>query len=84
MVFIRFFVRYRFNDAISEGNFNNFFMGFKMRHTRDAHQDFAYGYKLPGLVERKAYFVGELSCNYKMWYYLCGVVGCLWPFSLCV
>ena len=55
-----------------------------MRHTRDVHQDFSYGYSLPGLVERKAFFVGELGCNYKLWYYLCGFVGLLWPFSLCV
>jgi hypothetical protein len=84
MVFIHFQVRHRFADFQSQNNFNSFFMGFKMRHTRDSHQDFSYGYKINGLVERKTFFVEEMSCNYKMWFYLCGIVGLLWPYSLCV
>ena len=58
------------------------FNGFKMRHTRDVHQDFSYKYGLPGLIERKAFVAGELGCNYQLWYYLCGCIGLLWPFSL--
>ena len=55
-----------------------------MRHMRDAHQTYTYGYRLPGLVERKAFYVGELTCDLKSWYYVFGIFGCLWPYSLWV
>lgn len=84
IVFIHFFIRHKFSNYQSQANFENFFMGFKMRHTRDSHQDFTFGYQLPGLVERKAFFVGEMECNMKSWYYTCGLLGLLWPYSLWV
>ena len=55
-----------------------------MRHMRDVHQDFSYGYIMPGLIERKAYHAREMGCNYGAMFYLCGIFGLLWPFSLCV
>lgn len=84
MVFIHFIILHRFSDSTSQYNFDSFYSGFKMRHTRDAHQDFTYGYQLPGLVDRKAFFVGELGCNLNCWYYVCGLIGLLWPYSLWV
>lgn len=60
IVFIHFFVKYRFNDPQSNLNFENAYERFKIRNTRDAHQHFTMGYSVPGLVERKAFYVGEL------------------------
>ena len=82
IVFIHFMVRYRFDTVLSNRNFEMHFQNFKMRHTRDAHQDFKMKYEVPGLVPRKAFFVGELQCSYNTWYYLCGMVGMMWPYSM--
>lgn len=84
VVFIHFYVRYRFADPQSSNNFERAYYNFKMRHTRDAHQDFSSGYEVPGLIARKAFFVGELSCNFGTWLYVFGFFGLLWPYSLWV
>jgi hypothetical protein len=65
-------------------NFNGFYDSFKRRHTRDVHQDFSYNFVVPGLVQRKTYFIGELNCKYKVWYYILGIVGFLWLYSIWV
>jgi hypothetical protein len=84
VVFIRFAVHYKFSDNLSEEKFNNFFRSFKIRHTFDTYQTFTYKYEVPGLVERKAFYVGDLECEFGGWYYLCGMIGCLWPYSMWV
>jgi len=58
MVFIHFFIKYNFVDANSSNRFEIYYSNFKMRHTRDVHQDFGMAYEVPGFVERKAFYVG--------------------------
>jgi hypothetical protein len=78
---IHFFLNYRFKDEASRGRFEGIYANFKRRNTFDTHQDFTMGYKLEGMVERKAFFVGELDCDLNSWFYVCGMVGCLCPYS---
>ncbi len=84
MVFIHFIVNHRFGDQISQANFNSFDQGFRMRHTFDTHQSFSNGFQVEGLVERQTFYLGELGCNLKGWYYALGLLGLLWPYSLWV
>lgn len=57
---------------------------FKRRHCRDVHQSYTMGYAVPGLIERQAFYVGELGCDYGVWMYIFGLAGLLWPYSLWV
>ena len=84
VVFIHFKVGYRFVDMLSNNNFNYAYQNFRMRHTFDVHQNFSMNYEIPGLIERRAFFVGDLGCNYKLWLILLGLIGLLWPYSLWV
>ena len=84
IVFIHFFVKYRFNDPQSSNNFEQAYYSFKMRHTRDAHQDFGMRYEIPGFVERKAFYIGELGCDYSTWFYFFSMIGLIWPYSMWV
>ena len=84
MVFIHFLVKHRFDSLQSQQRFDGFYDSFKSRHCFDVHQTYTFGYTLPGLIERKAFYAGELGCNYSLWFHLCGLCGLLWPYSLCV
>lgn len=84
VVFIRFAMHYKFKDWYSESRFNDFFYNFKRRNSYDSYQTYEYKYEVPGLVERKAFYVGKLECDFGGWYYLCGMFCCLWPYSLWV
>lgn len=41
-------------------------------------------YVIPGLVDKMAFYVGDLGCNYNCWYYVFALIGLLWPYSLWV
>lgn len=41
-------------------------------------------YNIPTLVEKMAFYVGDLGCNYNFWYYVFAILGLLWPYSLWV
>jgi hypothetical protein len=58
MVFIHFKVGYRFVDTASSNNFNNAYSNFRIRNTYDVHQNYSMNYEVPGLIERKAFYVG--------------------------
>jgi hypothetical protein len=60
------------------------FSEFKARNTFDTHQSFNMTYNIPGLVEKMAFYVGDLSCNYNSWYYIFAIIGLIWPYSLWV
>lgn len=55
-----------------------------MRNTRDAHQDFTMKYEVPGLVERKSFYVGNRGCDFNAWFYVFTAIGLIWPYSLWV
>jgi hypothetical protein len=55
-----------------------------MRNTRDSNQDFSSIYETPGLIEKMAFFVGNLNCSYGTWFYIFGIFGLVWPYSLWV
>lgn len=40
------------------------------------------GYSVPGLIERKAFYVGELNCDYATGFYAFSAFGFIWPYSL--
>ena len=84
IVFIHFLIAYRFDSLSSSRNYEMRWANFKTRNTFDTYQDFSSKYEVPGLVERKAFFVGELNCSYELWYYIFGMLGMLWPYSLWV
>ena len=48
------------------------------------HQEFNFGYSVPSLVERKAFYVGDLEVNFKLWFYVLGALGLVWPYCLWV
>ena len=41
-------------------------------------------YDVPGLIERKAFYVGSLDCQFKTWFYIFALIGFAWPYSLWV
>ena len=84
VVFIRFAINYKFADALSQKNFDFCYADFKVRNCSDVHQDFSFKYEVPGLIERKAFYVGELQCDFSTWFWCCGMLCLLWPYSLWV
>jgi hypothetical protein len=71
-------------DDYSRNRIDEIFHSFKQRNVFDVHQNFGMSYNIPGLVEKMAFYVGDLGCNYNCWYYVFAAVGLLWPYSLWV
>ena len=79
---LQFIIGYRFVDTHSNNNFNYAYSNFRSRNTRDSLQNFSMNYEVPGLIERKAFYVGKLDYNYKAYLIFFGLIGLLWPYSL--
>jgi hypothetical protein len=56
-------VKYLFEGKQNEHKFNLFYENFKLKNTFDVLQNFTFGYKVPGMIERKAFYVGKLDCD---------------------
>lgn len=84
MAFIEFDATHRFGDPLSQMKFDEFYKNFKLRHTSDSHQTFYFDYTIAGKGMKKAYMIGQLTCDYIYWYYIFGVVALLWPYSMWV
>lgn len=41
-------------------------------------------YEVPELIERKSFYVGNLSCDYYGWFYFFTAIGMIWPYCLWV
>jgi hypothetical protein len=80
---VHFLKNYRFADVSSRQRFEQNYANFQARQKRDIYQSFSYAYVLPGLIERETFQLGEESnCSYLRWFYVCGLAGLLWPFSI--
>lgn len=55
-----------------------------MRHTRDTNQDFGFEYRVGGVKERMTFCVEKFGCQFRRWLFLCGGIGCIYPYSLWV
>lgn len=81
---MHFTVKHYFKDSKSQDQLFKHYDVFKEKNQKDAKQDYSYGYTVPGMVERTAFYTSKPCCDYSTWLYIFAAVGLLWPFSLIV
>jgi hypothetical protein len=62
--------------------FDRLWYGFKRHNNYDVHQDYAYRYVVPGLVDRITFFIGNKKPNWKGKLRLFTFIGLIWPYSM--
>ena len=49
---------------------------------RDQFQDYSCTYEIPGLIDKQAFYAKLPDCKFLHWYFLLGILGLIWPYSL--
>lgn len=81
---MHFKTKHYFIDTKSQDNFFAHYDKFKLKNKKDSKQDYSYGFTVPGLIERRAFYINKPCCDYLTWMYVFGAIGLLWPFTLFV
>lgn len=84
IVFINFIINYKFSNDYSRNKIDELFYNFKRVNTRDDYQDIKMSYNIPNLELKRAFYVGDLGCDYSCWFGLFTMFGLVWPYSLWV
>lgn len=82
IVFIHFLVYHRFKTDQSRIRFDQLYASFQAMNRRDQYQNYTCNYEIPGLIDKQAFYAKEPNCKFLQWYFLFGVVGLIWPYSL--
>lgn len=84
IVTVDFKVMYYHLDSQSERKLEQIYANFKMRNMKDSYQKFTIKYIIPNVVLKKTFMFKDSGCEYSTWFYLFGLVGLIWPYSIWV